>query len=524
MKQTSAFHVLILHHAPAPADQGGVWRESDAGVMDECKAVSEILSELGVSHRTVGVTRLEDLPTILAASTENIIFNLVEGMHPSASDANLVPALCRAYGKSCTGTDTPGLILAQDKWKTKSILRSAGLDCPEGILVPVGQRVPRSKLPAGPYIVKPVANEASEGIDGFSVIEGAATALNRAVRTIHEEFGQPALIERFVGRRELNVALLEIEGRVRALPIAEINFEAFGEDRPRIVGYSAKWLMETFEYNNTPRIIPAPLTARQAERVRSSALVAWHALGCRDYARVDFRLDERGTPFVLEVNPNPDITPGDGFPAALEAAHISYKEFVLTLLRNATSLSQGGQAKRTTSAESTEKKDAPLGIIRSVSARDRARILEFLKETGRFRPEEILTAEELLDDAIAKGDASHYQSFILEEAGLPVGWVCFGPTPCTVGTFDIYWLVVAPDRQARGLGGILMKHAESIIGRLKGQLAVVETSSREDYLAARRFYEKMGYRENGRIENFYAPGDDRIIYTKPLGAMQQSAK
>ena len=118
----------------------------------------------------------------------------------------------------------------------------------------------------------------------------------------------------------------------RVLPLAEIDFSAFSDKQLKLVDYEAKWVKESFGYNNTPRIIPAPLAEPVAEKVRHLALQAWDALGCRGYARVDFRLDEKDNPYVLEVNPNPDISPDAGFAAALEAAKIPYEQFVLNQL------------------------------------------------------------------------------------------------------------------------------------------------------------------------------------------------
>ena len=126
------------------------------------------------------------------------------------------------------------------------------------------------------------------------------------------------------------------------------------------------------------------------------------------------------------------------------------------------------------------------------------------------------TARELLDDALVKGPAGHYQSFTAEIAGKPVGWVCFGPTPCTVGTFDIYWIAVAKGIHRRGLGTALTRHAEDRVRESGGRIVVIETSGRASYRPTQRFYEKLGYRRKGRIPDFYAPGDDKIIYVKDL--------
>jgi D-alanine-D-alanine ligase len=430
-----------------------------------------------------------------------------------------VPTLCRAFGKGCTGSDLPCLAAALDKWQTKALLLAAGLPCPRGVIVRPGEKLRVADLPQGPCIVKPAAADASEGIDAASVVRSRGQVLVDAVGRIHAEFRQAALVEQFISGRELNVALIERCGAVEVLPIAEIDFSTFPAGRPRIVDYAAKWLPESFEYRNTPQIVPARLATRQAETVRRLALASWQALGCRDYARVDFRLDGKGRPFILEVNPNPDISPDSGFAAALAAAGISFGQFVAGLIENARARMRRESAtvlsSRQAGRPSALRLQGPVPIRRS-ETRDRDAILSLVAETGFFRPDELEVAREVLDEALAKGAGGHYQSFTAEDGGKPVGWVCFGPTPCTLGTFDVYWIAVAPSHQGRGLGAAMMRHAEGLIAARDGRIAVVETSGRPVYDPTRRFYERLGYGEAARIADFYAPGDDKIVYTKSM--------
>jgi D-alanine-D-alanine ligase len=493
----------------------GRWLESDEGVLGEAAAAEAAMSRLGIPHRTAGVGRAVDLAPLLAAAPEEVIFNLVEGFQGCAADACCVPSVCRAFGKACTGSDSPCLSLTQDKWRAKAVMQAAGLPVPDGALVPLGQKVPRAGLPAGPYIVKPVGLDASEGIDAASVVPKAEAALGRAVDRVHREFGQPALVEQFVGGQELNVGIVQRGTRVEALPIAEIDFSAFPPGKPRIVGYAAKWLEDAFEFRNTPRLIPARLTARQAASVRRLALAAWQATGCRGYARVDLRLEKRVGPRILEVNPNPDITPGDGFAAALEAAGIPYDEFIEGQVLDAWGRTGVSVAAR--GPGPPRQPSSRVHRIRWAEHRDRDVILGFLAATGFFRPDELAVAQELLDDALAKGPGGHYQSFVAQgEDGTAIGWVCFGPTPCTVGTFDVYWIGVAPWRQGQGIGTELMDYAESRIRGRGGRLAVVETAGRAAYDPTRRFYLKLGYRETARIADFYSTGDAKVVYLKHL--------
>ena len=509
--------ILIVHSTPRePADGRPVWKESDAGVLDEVNAVRDALAKLGIPCRVEPAARFTHLPRILITSPERIVFNLVEDFPDHAASACYCPALCRAYGKEATGSSTPSLLLSQDKWRSKILFKAAGLNCPEGIVIPIGKKVHDHSIPEGPLMVKPPSSDASEGIDACSVIRpGDSAALDKAVRKIHEHFAQPALVEQFIGRREINVALLQKGSEVRVLAIAEIDFEKLGPDRPPIVDYAAKWLPESFEYQNTPRVIPARLTQKQSEEVERHALAAWSALDCSDYARVDFRLDEKGRPVALEVNTNPDIAPQGGFCAALQSAGVPYEEFVHAVLDNALQRLGVHLPAAATPPPPPGPRRSKI-VMRFAEQRDREPVLSFLAATGFFRPDELAVAEEVVDSAVAKGPTGHYQSYVSEENGQAVAWVCFGPTPCTLSTFDIYWLAVAPSCQRAGVGKSLLQHAERLIKERGGALSVVETAGRASYDSTRRFYEKCGYQVSARVKDFYAPGDDKIIYTKPL--------
>lgn len=520
--------VLILHNSPkfsagssvgwavptSSPDNGQLFVESEAGVLAEAQAVGRALERLRVPHRMVGVREFEELPAVLSASDEPVVFNLVEGFWSDTKLCNLVPTVIRSFGKACTGNDAQGLLFSLDKWQCKTLLAAAGIPTPKGLIVPPGRPIPARELFEGPYIVKPVQTDASEGIDKTSIVPNHSKSLRQAVQRIHDQLGQPALIEQYIEGRELNVSVLSRQGELEVLPPAEIDFSAFEAGRPRIVGYEAKWQEDSFEYQNTPRIIPAPLPKRLAERIRALAVASCRALHCFEYCRVDFRLDRANRPYVLEVNANPDISPDAGFAAALEAAGISYQAFVKLQIDNAIARGQKTEDRGQKRPPSVVRPPSSEIEIRWCRPEDRQVVLSFLAETGFFRPDEIDIARELLDSAIAEGPKGHYQSFVACIGKDTVGWICWGPTPCTLGTFDIYWIGVSPAWQGRGIGRALTNFAEQEIAKRGGRLFVVETSSRETYTPTRRFYETLGYREAGRIPDFYGPGDDRVIFTK----------
>ena len=512
--------VLILHNDPKPSGRGGTYAESEAGVLVEVQAVSHALGKLGLPHRTVGVRRFEDLPAVLAAADEPVVFNLVQGFWSDTGQENLVPTVITSFGKACTGNDAQALLLTLDKWECKTLLAAAGLPTPKGLIVRPGQRVPVKDLFEGPYIVKPVQTDASEGIDKASIVQKRGKALQEAVQRIHDRMAQPALIEQYIEGRELNVSVICRKGDLEVLPLAEIDFSDFEAGRPRIVGYEAKWLADSFEFHHTNRIIPAALPKRLSQQIRDLAVAACRALHCFEYCRVDFRLDEAGRPYILEVNANPDISPDAGFAAALDAAGITYPAFVRLVVDNAArrareSLKCQVSRVRTSNFKlQTSNTPEPM-VVRWCRPQDRQVVLSFLSDTSFFRPDEIDIAREVLDAALAEGPKGHYQSFVAEVDGETVGWICYGPTPCTMGTYDIYWIGVSPAWQGKGVGKALTAFAEQAIRERGGRLFVVETSGRESYAPTRRFYEAQGYELAASIPDFYGPGDPRAIFIKP---------
>lgn len=150
--------------------------------------------------------------------------------------------------------------------------------------------------------------------------------------------------------------------------------------------------------------------------------------------------------------------------------------------------------------------------IRRVRPEDKAPVMALLHATGFFRPGELVIAEEVFDDALAKGPQGDYQSFVATEGAQTIGWLCFGQTPCTLGTFDIYWVAVDPKYQGRGIGKALMNFAHNCIQNRQGRLIVVETSGNPRYISTRRFYESLGYIQEACLKDFYAVDDDKIIY------------
>ncbi len=153
--------------------------------------------------------------------------------------------------------------------------------------------------------------------------------------------------------------------------------------------------------------------------------------------------------------------------------------------------------------------------IRPTVREDHALILDILKRTDYFTEEEIEVADELLDSYFANSFKSGYWTYTAETDRM-AGYVCYGPTPLTDGTFDIYWIAVDPEQQGKKIGTELLSFAEKDIAKSKGRLITVYTSSQEKYHSTRSFYLKRGYREGCRIKDYYRRGDDLVVYVKQI--------
>ena len=154
--------------------------------------------------------------------------------------------------------------------------------------------------------------------------------------------------------------------------------------------------------------------------------------------------------------------------------------------------------------------------MRELRTKDRQAIADILARTEFFRPEEVNVALELVDTALGNPDQKDYTFAVGEIDGAVAGYACWGETPCTRGTYDLYWIAVSPDVQGKGVGRALMAHAEGEMRKVGGRLCVLETSSLPKYESTRQFYLKIGYFEEARIKDYYQPCDDLVIYTKRL--------
>lgn len=306
---------------------------------EEVDAIVDALRRSGFTASAVNVRdNLDLLQGAIHRFRPDAIFNLVEVFEDRAAREGHVAALLDLTGVPYTGAGPLCLQTCQRKYRTKILLEF------HGVPTPPYRRITRLPLPRQlgvrfPLIVKPAREDASDGIHADAVVRTRA-ALEQRVRYVLDEFAQPALVERYIEGREIHAAVLGNEPP-EVLPLLEMEFEA---DGPNILTYEAKWDPLSRDFYALDAKVPARLPRPVERRVRDVALAAYRTLECRDYARIDLRLDEGGAPYVLEVNPNPDLSEGVGFMQCAERSGRSFDDTIAEITQMA--LARGSARRR----------------------------------------------------------------------------------------------------------------------------------------------------------------------------------
>ncbi len=321
--------VIVLYNCDFDAPAGGnVAGRDRSDVAKAAHEVSDGINAFGLESEVFGVEGVADLGSCLdrlRALAPDLIFNLTESLAQDSGNEIVMPAILDMLRLPFTGSGALALGLCLHKPKCNDILRS------RGVPTPASTTVERIKDAAGidlpfPLFAKLAREDASVGIRRDNVVH-TKRALVKRVRDLIEEFQQPVLVQRYIEGREFNVTLLG-NAKVTALPFHEIDFSKLPPGVPRIVSYAAKWDESSPEYRGTEPIkatdLPAPLKAS----IERAAIMAFRALELRDYARVDFRVADDGTPYVIDVNPNCDISPDAGVARAGRAAGMSYPQLI----------------------------------------------------------------------------------------------------------------------------------------------------------------------------------------------------
>lgn len=259
-----------------------------------------------------------------------VVFNLVESIEGHDMLMGMAPALLASLALKFTGSGFEVIAVTGNKTAAKKIMTAAGIPTPDFIS---GLQMDPHELPEGEYIVKSVYDHASAGMDDDSIIrignKGNLFDIKAAAAKCRTDF----FIERYIAGREFNISIIEGPGGPELLPPAEIKFENYPADKPRIVSYKAKWDPDSFEYTNTVRCFEFGESEKPLlDTLCRYALDCWTVFGLKGYARVDFRVDEAGNPWVLEVNANPCLTSDAGFMAAAKLKGMTYDEVIARII------------------------------------------------------------------------------------------------------------------------------------------------------------------------------------------------
>ena len=316
------FYVKSVEHEIKELDFIPYFEVEELTPIEEYELMAEKLSKKGLSAYPLNI--FDNLGILFKDINENkpdVIFNFMElYKENSRMEMNLVGML-ELIGIPYTGAPPMALANCQSKVLAKRILNSYGIRTARFILIKKPARQYKHDL-RYPLIIKPAFEDASVGIENNSIVEDAKSLRERVDYTL-SIFQQPALVEEFIEGRELNVAVLGDRDPV-ALPISEIDFSEMPDHLYNIVSYQAKWDPNHEAYHKTIPNCPARLPKRLEKEAKEIAVKAFNIMGCRDYARVDMRLSKENKLYVLEVNPNPDLTESAGFMRSAEAAGYSY--------------------------------------------------------------------------------------------------------------------------------------------------------------------------------------------------------
>jgi D-alanine-D-alanine ligase len=322
--------VLILHDTipeTAPRDQ------KDGLV--QAAIVADELRWLGYDPLAVPFSLdVLSFADTLRSTRPAFVFNLVESVGGSGRLIHLAPAVMDQLGTPFTGAGTDTLYLTSNKVIAKRVMALGGLPTPEWYSV---EGLKGIKLPdEGPYIIKSVWEHASIGMAEDSVVSTRdGTTLLERMNGKAQQFGGEWFAERFVEGREFNLSLLASNERPDVLPPAEMVFRHYPSDKAKMVCYRAKWEETSFEYRHTARSFDSgPEDISLIEELRRLAMACWDLFNPRAYARVDFRVDGAGRPWILEVNVNPCLSPDAGFVAAAKRAGLSMEAVLRRIIRH----------------------------------------------------------------------------------------------------------------------------------------------------------------------------------------------
>lgn len=316
-KKVTIFHNPVTDDSP----------EDEKEVVSAAEEVSKAITELGLEPVTRPFFMMPDtMLEIIKDDDPLCVFNLVESVMGSCKLSYLAPAMFEYWSIPYTGSSSESIMITTNKVLTKKMLISRGI-CTAPWLVPGEKSFMRLPFPDR-YIIKPVFEDASVGLGPESVISVLnMEELENMTKLRQEALGIPCFAERFIDGREFNISIMDTPEGVKVMPPAEMHF-FYEEGMLKIMDYKAKWVEDTPEYDLTKRSFNLEGEEDLVEALKKMTLKCWKMFGLKGYARVDYRVDPAGKPWVLEINANPCLQPESGLAAAAQETGLSYAETI----------------------------------------------------------------------------------------------------------------------------------------------------------------------------------------------------
>jgi D-alanine-D-alanine ligase len=318
--------VALLLDDPSEFSGEREGNESFLFVSEAVEAIEGALARLGHRARHLPFTMgLRNVIASLYDQRPDVVFALGQPIPTDPACEAHVTGLLDLLGIAHTSESAETLVLARDKVRAKALFAQHQIPTPAFAVSSRGE-LPRD-LPPPPWIAKPSLEDGSVGIHCL-VPAAERPVIGERIRDLHQRFDEPILIETFTGARELQVGLIGSE----ILPIIEIDFSELPADRPRMTGHETKWNYDSVEFKGVHYKCPAPLTDAENERLRELARKAAHAFGIQRCSRLDVRMDREGRFFLIDVNPNPDLSPIATMHAMARVAGFGFDGLIQRLL------------------------------------------------------------------------------------------------------------------------------------------------------------------------------------------------
>lgn len=318
----------VVLHGEVPEGAG----RDEQDTLVQAGHVSRALADLGYECDPFAVSAdFSRLIDYLNVRQPDFAFNLVESIRGQGRLIHMAPSILDYLKISYTGSRTEAVFMTSQKVLAKKILKLEGLDTPAWIAADEPASAP---FTPGLYMIKSLWEHASVGLDDDAIVSvRSKEELHRIMQARRSSLGGDCFAEAFISGREFNLSLLAGPEGPEVLPPAEIRFDGYPPGKYRVVGYRAKWEEDSFEYRHTPRTFEftdedAPLL----RQLTDLAVKCWQIFDLRGYARVDFRVDEAGRPWILEINTNPCLSPDAGFHSAADRARMKFSRVIERIL------------------------------------------------------------------------------------------------------------------------------------------------------------------------------------------------